>query len=1234
MDRYNEDKNDINLNFLNSLKRGDENVHSRNKKSNFIEFQYDKVVNNVLGLFKKQKKQRFLSTSSALRNDMHEQILSSRLFLDLREDREILLHKILKKINILNLIYFRFLKDVDIEDVFDLHKELFPVKYHADFYFSICNFDDNKIIDDDIIKITDKISNSLRNNVNNKRYSSCSNNYNCNDTVSKGINNNRSFHGNINGNCNNTSNNSNGSNNEMNQSYHNIDYPPSNYDYTNIRDHLNNRSYHNSRGNDLNDSDHINIKGEIKNLINSNSADNYIHRIKVNKVEETKALNEHSDYNDDDMDNDLNKKFMNSEECNSLTNSVDMDIGGEKKINKKWKEEEIFSLGAFLPFSFIDYVNSDYITKMVRNKPIENITEKEILLDYIKFIDDTNSRINKNKRSNNSHVKYNDYENGSFKNIPKNNLYHMEKDNLINERKNENFINSTNYKENENLNTQKCTKIASSNVDSIANGDKCNYLEMKLKGNINNEDNLKKEKMNLFINGSRTFGNNNCYNNDLLKKDYKKEDNIGKYESTGYCRENEEKNNYNYCDKENLFISDKKQNNRSNYDDVRDYINEYLNKYQGSNNEIYNNNNSNIHDIYNQLKEKSIIYEERNGTDQDKRTNGVKENMCLNKETLLLYNPIKKNKIKKDYLIGSISTLINYQDVKNEKDFINIYNHFRKKSNNLKKEKNYLKYMYDTSINFLDNYIPLDKNVNNNGKDKNNMYTCNNCKINQRVEKEHRNTEAKINDKKEAIKSSTFNFITNNDHINNCWDNSLEGKKKEKLLSVNNVLGDLNILKIQNINKDIYFEKKLYEEIYMNENIKDITKKYIKKKINSVYILTVGISEYFRGLNLASYLIDYTLFYFYFIIYRIFLYNNKIYCYIDNDAFYSLSNNLKDECTTNDTFDEGILSDSSMDELCTILNDEKVLSDIEMKHHRFCQYGKDMEEEKLHRKMEKVQRENLKSREYNKMCEKTNGNKENELIKQMGHVLGNHCDIINTNLYNNMTNGVDITKGVRSKEETLGNISPCDISGEATKDHYKLQNTNFCTIQRDDLKNMNNSTNNGNKCKNKRNRERSKNYSICNGVIGACYKQIILNDYLHYLYDIIHNKNSEIITNGEIPKKKKISYIVNFPPYNNPRYCSGINSKILDFFLNNFCAHNLKDRPFFYLRNVKTKRSHIYNNDEDASIPLYIYLHVIDYNKAAINLYNKLNFDYIYTYENFYDINKITFSSYLYAYFF
>lgn len=54
-----------------------------NKKTSFLESKYDKVVNNVLGLFKKNNKNKFLSTSSALCNDVHEQILSSRLFLDL-----------------------------------------------------------------------------------------------------------------------------------------------------------------------------------------------------------------------------------------------------------------------------------------------------------------------------------------------------------------------------------------------------------------------------------------------------------------------------------------------------------------------------------------------------------------------------------------------------------------------------------------------------------------------------------------------------------------------------------------------------------------------------------------------------------------------------------------------------------------------------------------------------------------------------------------------------------------------------------------------------------------------------------------------------------------------------------------------------------------------------------------------------------------------------------------------
>lgn len=105
-----------------------------------------------------------------------------------------------------------------------------------------------------------------------------------------------------------------------------------------------------------------------------------------------------------------------------------------------------------------------------------------------------------------------------------------------------------------------------------------------------------------------------------------------------------------------------------------------------------------------------------------------------------------------------------------------------------------------------------------------------------------------------------------------------------------------------------------------------------------------------------------------------------------------------------------------------------------------------------------------------------------------------------------------------------------------------------------------------------------------------------------------------------------------FPKENNIVACSNITDEVFNIFFNELSAYNLKKNKKILIKRYNTTNLH--DGGENKAMPLYIYLHVIDYNKAAINLYNKLKFDYIDKYDNFYVINKINFSSYLYSYFF
>ncbi|GAW83505.1 hypothetical protein, conserved [Plasmodium gonderi] len=1274
MDGYNTHK-EMNLNFINCKNSNDANMNSRNRKSNFMEFQYGKVVNNVLGLFKKQNKQRFVSTSSALRSDMHEQILSSRLFLDLSEDREILLHKILKKINILNLIYFRFLKDTDIDDVFDLHKELFPVKYQADFYFSICNFDDNKIIDDEVTRISEKISRSLRSNVTTKRYGNNCAAYrssitaspkevNPNGTTSEGIHKNGSNSEGVNGSSNEGS------------------------DGT--------RNWNSMYG--LNLFDFSTEDDKIKKDCDMPPCHDNDYEIEGKKCEESIEADKNSYCNDDDLDNISNKKVVNSEDCNLSNHSLDTDNDVKKKINKKWKEEEIFSIGAFLPFSFIDYVNSDSVTKLIQKKTLEKVNEKEILIDYIKFMDecnnmrnndptgdsDTNSvdttqsanigdsspftkgNINRTKPPNKFHNKSDNYTNASAKCFPTICFSQStQNEPFMCKGKRETFS-KINHKENEYISNRDCKIRTPHNWISYKVGHNlCSYNGIHLDEYLKKNDILK-EKDNDLVHKNDNNANDEHdeeEHNDGDEDDddkggrrisYTKEENNKKYCPSVDKSKNDVKLNNWHCGRNNSTSTTSLENNKDieNSESVNQNGNIHFNNYPGNHlNHIYDN-NRNIQDIYKQLKEKSIEYEENNDRilSSEILINRLRDKIYLNKETLNLYNYNKK-RIKKDYLVGSISNLINYQDARNEKDFINIYNHFKKKSDNSKKGKNYLKYMYDSSMNFLENYIPLDKNGNISSKEKNTPALFNNPKKMNQSEL-HSDCTFHMNGKNANMKTSSRKLINGDDEkINDSPINPFDMEKKEHI-NLNNALNDLSVLRSQHVNKNAHFVKKLYEEIYMNENIKQMTKKYIKKKINSIYILTVGISEYFRGLNLASYLIEYTVFYFYFIIYRMFLYNNKFYCYIDNNLFYSIcTDNLRDEYH-DEIFDDGLLTDNSSDDFYSILSDEKSLSDKDYKH-RYSINGKGeilVREIRNCLETENKLADDKQNRQGGKICEKENQRKNEDELGNLKNDGGNDefdnsqtDERKNEPLPNSKINYINTTKrscfyGHHLDENDIGR-----------KNSDKRGDNSPLTFKTHKMNRMNDHINRSNKHKNTWNSEKSKNYSISNGVLRECYKQIILNDYLYHLYAIIHNKNAEMLVekevqNGEaksgevkkleIPKGGPFPPLLKFPIFKNPLYCSNLSCKILDLFLNNFCAFNLKDRPFFQVKNFNRKKLRMDYNDENASLPLYMYLHVIDYNKAAINLYNKLSFDYICTYDNFYDINKTTFSSYLYAYFF
>ncbi|CAA9990912.1 asparagine-rich antigen, putative [Plasmodium knowlesi strain H] len=1223
MDSYNANE-EKNLNFITHKNSYDENMNSRSRKSSFIEFQYDRVVNNVLGLFKKQNKQRFLSTSSALRNDMHEQILCSRLFLDLCEDREILLHKILKKINILNLIYFRFLKESDIDDVFDLHNELFPVKYQSDFYFSICNFADDKVIDDEVTRIVEKISRSLRSNAGAKRHSG-------NANQSSGA----------------------------------------------LPEEKNEEA--------------VKVRG-----VSPSSDDD--HKVKRKQVGEKVDTDKNSNCKDEDIDNISNKKIVNSEDYNSSNRSVDTNNDEKRRINKKWKEEEIFSIGAFLPFSFIDYINSDHITKLLKSKSIEKVSEKEILLDYIKFIDDANrlrsgagdensahisqsvdnaqsvdtthsddpfqsdghshvqyargsaseSRTNNRRRSSsNLDTKSSNSTNPSAKCLPTI-CFSQSTQNDSPWRKTEQKIYSHNkHKDSKHVASKNAKNVTPHNLATHENGQNiCRYngthLEEYIKKNeILKEEDCRVEHKKDNHSNDKVDDKNTDRSNILKKEEYIKKypPSADETEKDTNCNEAHNRNN------SNIWVSSlQKDKGVESGEKGKKHGNSQLNSYLDNlQNNMYDDNNTNIQNIYKQLKEKNIEYEERRnpffGTENV--ISRLRDKICLSKETLNLYNRNKK-RVKSNYLIGCVSNLINYQDARNEKDFINIYNHFKKKSNNSKKGKNYLKYVYDSSLNFLENYIPLDKNGNFSGREKTaSIFPSNNLKKTDQSEQPKGNT-LHTNGRNDKMKTESSYMLNENDEeVPKCSSHMLDQEKK-KLIHLHNVLNDLSVLRTQYVNKDTKFEKKLYEEIYMNENIKTISKKYIKKKINSIYILTVGISEYFRGLNLASYLIEYTVFYFYFIIYRIFLYKSKFYCYIDNDMFYSISSSHLGDQQQNDFFDEGLLTDNSSDDFYSIVSDEKSFSDREYKMKGIN--GKEdmflgetrncLDEERkqsdgvlsgptriFHEQLEEQKNENIWA------------NLNDSLRKE--NFVNDKMDDENNEMVSNLKN----------KSTPFGNY-PIQFNACQTDEHGNTRRESNEMGERDPfnfktykINNLNSHAHHGNKRKNKWSTEKSKNYSISNGVLRECYKQIILNDYLHHLYVIIQNKNAEMLPEketqkGEAQKTDPFPAFLKFPLFKNPLYSSGLNNKMLDFFLNNFCAFNLKDRPFFHLKNANARKPCLDYNDDDVSLPLYIYLHVIDYNKAAINLYNKLNFDYICTYDNFYDINKMTFSSFLYSYFF
>ncbi|SBS98218.1 asparagine-rich antigen, partial [Plasmodium ovale curtisi] len=376
-----------------------------------------------------------------------------------------------------------------------------------------------------------------------------------------------------------------------------------------------------------------------------------------------------------------------------------------------------------------------------------------------------------------------------------------------------------------------------------------------------------------------------------------------------------------------------------------------------------------------------------------------------------------------------------------------------------------------------------------------------------------------------------------------------------------------------------------------------------------------------------------------------------------------LSTNLKEE-HNNDIFDEGIISDNSTDDFYSIYSDGKLSSDFENDHIHF-QSGESVVKEKMTCNETTEREKGKRGSNENEKCD----GREGICIRNCEKSKGEHIERERISK-EDRTNGsnsfqVAVDQDERLKEEKKGYIH--SYTGEelpCNSGHYRYNfgddGDKVYTNEVPKLKQMHDSTNEYRKGKSKKGKcigERSKNYSICNGVIRECYKQIILNDFLHHLYDVVHTKNEEIIRGKYVQKREQINYDPHFPTYKNKINRSPINNKFVDFFFNNFRAYNVKNRNFFHQKKastnrvyISTKRNDITNdkeenidsqcgrndsdrrddrdNRESALMPLYVYLHVIDYNKAAINLYNKLNFDYIYTYDNFYDINKMTFSAY------
>ncbi|EAA19191.1 asparagine-rich protein, partial [Plasmodium yoelii yoelii] len=434
----------------------------------------------------------------------------------------------------------RIWRETDIDDTFNLHKELFPVKYHADFYFSICNFDDNKIVDDNVIKITEKISKEFGNTLDNKKYAKYCDNYKkTKDSI--------------------------------------LQNKVSTYDNT---------------------------------TQNSNDDDD----------------NDKSDNEKEDETELREKKYNSHNDIGIIKNYSNINSNEKKIIHKKWREDEIFSIGAFLPYSFIDYINNDSITNLIKNKTIEKLTEKEILLDYIQFLD----KCNASNENDDINIK-----------LPK-----------------------------------KKTNPFSDNNLSESNNNDINYVIPTCQE----------------INDNCKNGNNNVKNNHTFLNSHKepsKKENIANFSTLS-----------------------------EEYSNIKKKSNKYL-----QNDTIKITNNSDIQDIYNHLGKKNLRYEEINGishnrNDDVKLTNGKK---YFDKEMLNSFNynmnNISYKRERKNYLIGSISCLINYGDFDDDKDYINIYNHFTKKYINNKNEKSYMKNMCKNSMNFLENCISLEKN-NLNGMDK------------------------------------------------------------------------------------------------------------------------------------------------------------------------------------------------------------------------------------------------------------------------------------------------------------------------------------------------------------------------------------------------------------------------------------------------------------------------------------------------------------------------------------